>query len=90
MRHPEPVDRMRGFRVAAEEEVQRAEPEQPERGDGEAHDGAAEERDREGFVAAPVCAATVVRTFARVAVLMPMRPAAADATAPAMKESAVL
>ena len=37
-----------------------------------------------------VCAATVVRTFARVAVRMPMRPAAADATAPATKERAVL
>ena len=51
--HPEPVDRVRGLGVAAEEEVEGAEPEQPERGDGEAHDGAAEERDREGFVAAP-------------------------------------
>ena len=43
---------MGGFRVAAEEEVEGAEPEKAERGDGEPHDRAAEEGDGECFVAA--------------------------------------
>jgi hypothetical protein len=83
------VDGVRRFRVAAEEQVQRAEAEQPQRG----HRRPMMEPPKKATVsasAAPlVWAAVVVREFAWVAVYMPMKPARAEAPAPTTKASAV-